>query len=85
LNKRDSNYEKSNDTDCCVINVGADIGFLLERAGGDHHYNASDHRHDRATAASEFTNDHNNDPHGRRPLLIAEAGNFTRRVNGCRG
>ena len=64
-------YEKRNDTECCVISGGLDVGFVLELdAGDDHNHNASNHGHGPAT--SRVALDDNNDARGR--LLIARAG-----------
>ena len=64
-------YEKRNDTECCVISGGPDVGFVLEfDAGDDHNHNASNHGHGPAT--SRVALDDNNDARGR--LLIARAG-----------
>jgi hypothetical protein len=64
-------YEKRNDTECCVIGGGPDVGFVLEfDAGNDHNHDASNHGHGPAT--SRVALDDNNDARGR--LLIARAG-----------
>jgi hypothetical protein len=65
-------YEKRNDTECCIIRRGSDVGFVLELdAGDDHNHNASNHGHGPATSY-RCADDDNNDARGR--LLIARAG-----------
>ena len=65
-------YEKRNDTECCIISGGPDVGFVLELdTGDDHNHNASNHGHGSA-ASCRVAHDDNNDAHRR--LLIAKAG-----------
>jgi hypothetical protein len=69
----DLRYEKRNDTQCCVISGGPDVGFVLKLdTRDDHNHNASNHGHGPATGA-RVAHDDNNDAYGRR-LLIAKAG-----------
>jgi hypothetical protein len=42
---------------------------VLERASGDHDYNASDHGHDGSAATASDANDDDNNAHGEQRLL----------------
>ena len=72
LLKNNSPYEKSNHTWFYVFSRCLDAGFLLQRTRSDHDDNASDYRHNGATAAHVANNNNNDAPDGRR-LLIADS------------
>jgi hypothetical protein len=74
LLKNNSSYEKSNHTWFSAVRCRFDAGLLCQRTRGDYNYNASDYRHN-GGPASAFTNDNNNDAHGRR-LLIGRSRHF---------
>jgi len=45
---------------------------VLQRAGGDHNHDASNHRYHGSTATYYWRADHDNDARGQRRLLIAK-------------